>query len=93
MKHSEVKEKSRDHMSIVLSGKADLKRSHNVLAHLFTILKSVELETERTRVVLKDGGQGEAPDAATQEQHEVHLDAAVMFYLDCGAGYTYLHFS
>ena len=44
-------------------------------------------------MVLVDGGQGEAPDAATQEQHAVHLDAAVMFYLDCGAGYTYLHFS
>ena len=30
VKDSEVKEKSRDHMSIVLSGKVDLKRSHNV---------------------------------------------------------------
>ena len=44
-------------------------------------------------MVLTDGSQGEAPDAATQEQHVVHLGAAVMFYLDYGAGYTYLHFS
>ena len=44
-------------------------------------------------MVLTVGGQGEAADAATQEQHAVHLDAAVMFDLDCGAGYTCLHFS
>ena len=41
-------------------------------------------------MVLTDGGQGEAADAATQEQHTVYLDAGVIFYLDCGAGYIYL---
>ena len=44
-------------------------------------------------MVLTDGGQGEAADAATQEQHAVYLGAGVMFDLDCGAGYTYLYFS